>query len=510
MSAGAEKALRIERSCTLVASAFSEGGCADVRLISGERRGFGANALRTILQVPYPALEPDWSLRTWTCGVALQCAPSKKRIAGFTLGALSPRQSKAVSIVEGRVAMGWIAGQWPGLVHELSRVLPHMAPLDAELAGAEILDQALTLAKSDRDLTVHPLLGRLPEGLPAKDGFLAAFRRAQGRMPWSRTKRYLAPGFETIPVGGESNIRSSRLPPPSRPEDDDIDVDPAQRAGVPYPEWNQWTQKFLPDHVAVLERKLPPTNRSSKPASAEYRRWFEQHTHRVMRGRLEDGSDLDIDRYIEHTIDQRMGLATEVRVFRELTPNLRDVSTALLLDGSASLGAGGGRTFKLELQCADALCGAMSRARERHGLFMFNGKTRHRVDVTCLKDFQDRQSAVPSDFGLATSGYTRLGAALRHMTNRLLKQQSERRLLIVIGDGLISDEGYEGRYAWADAAHAVEEAEEAAVSLFYIGVGITKVDPLPDVFGPRRSARIRRVEELPRILARVHHELVAA
>src|SRR3546814_15147324 len=113
---------------------------------------------------------------------------------------------------------------------------------------------------------------------------------------------------------------------------------------------------------------------------------LEQHTHRVMRGRLEDGSNLDIGRYIEHTIDQRMGLATEVCVFRELVPNVRDVTTALLLDGSATLGASGGRSFRLELQCADALCAAMSLARERHGLFVFNGQTRHRGDVTCLTD----------------------------------------------------------------------------------------------------------------------------
>ena len=91
-----------------------------------------------------------------------------------------------------------------------------------------------------------------------------------------------------------------------------------------------------------------------------------------------------------------------------------------------------------------------------------------------------------------------------------LEQKSERRLLIIIGDGLISDEGYEGRYAWADSAHAVAEAEEAGVSTFYIGVGQTKVDPLPDVFGPRRSTRIRNIEALPGVLARVHRELVAA
>jgi hypothetical protein len=99
------------------------------------------------------------------------------------------------------------------------------------------------------------------------------------------------------------------------------------------------------------------------------------------------------------------------------------------------------------------------------------------------------------------------GGAFAQLTSRLLAQASERRLLIVIGDGLISDEGYEGRYAWADAAHAVEEADDAAVSIYYIGVGQTKVDPLPDVFGPRRSTRIKRVEELPRVLAHVHREL---
>ncbi|HXO14419.1 MAG TPA: MorD protein, partial [Mycobacterium sp.] len=110
----------------------------------------------------------------------------------------------------------------------------------------------------------------------------------------------------------------------------------------------------------------------------------------------------------------------------------------------------------------------------------------------------------------ATGGYTRLGAPLRHLTSRLLAQPSERRLLIVIGDGLISDEGYEGRYAWADVAHAVEEANDAGVAIYYLGVGPTRVDPLPEVFGPRRSQRIRRVEELPRVLAHVHRELVSA
>jgi nitric oxide reductase activation protein len=203
------------------------------------------------------------------------------------------------------------------------------------------------------------------------------------------------------------------------------------------------------------------------------------------------------------------GEATEPRIFRELLPISRDVTTALLLDGSSSLGTHGGRIFRLELACADALSRAMNLARERHGVFVFTGNTRHRVEVRCLKGFDDPRFTPPSKLGLETGGYTRLGAPLRHLTSRLVAQRCERRLLIVIGDGLISDEGYEGRYAWADAAHAVEEANDAGVSMYYIGVGPARVDPLPEVFGPRRSQRIRRVDELPRVLAHVHRELVS-
>ena len=229
-----------------------------------------------------------------------------------------------------------------------------------------------------------------------------------------------------------------------------------------------------------------------------------------MTNRLEDGSDLDVEQYVNHYIDMLTGEAVQPKLFRELLPNNRDVTTALLLDGSSSLGVHGGRIFKLELACADSLSRAMTAAHERHGIFVFTGNTRHRVEVTCLKDFADRHCVAPGRSGLTTGGYTRLGAPLRHLTSRLLAQPSERRLLIVIGDGLISDEGYEGRYAWADTAHAVEEAKEAGVSMYYIGIGPTRVDPLPEVFGPRRSQRIRRVEELPRVLAHVHRELVCA
>ena len=142
-----------------------------------------------------------------------------------------------------------------------------------------------------------------------------------------------------------------------------------------------------------------------------------------MKNRLEDGSDLDVDQYVRHYIDLTTGEAVEPRIFRELLPSSRDVTTALLLDGSSSLGVHGGKIFKLELACADALSKAMTLARERHGIFVFTGNTRHRVEVNRLKDFQDRRFVPPGNLGLVDGGYTRLGAPVRHLTSRLFTQR---------------------------------------------------------------------------------------
>ena len=502
-------AMAVERSCAVTAVALSGQRREGVRLVTGEHRGFGLSSKLDFVHVPYPSLERQWTRRTLTCGVALQCSPSKERVVAFRLHEMSARELRALTLVEARVALGWVASTWPGLLDDARRVLPDLAALPADTDAGEMLERAISMSRGSAALSVHPLLGRLPLAYTAPHGLTDQLRRSFGRMPWTTTQKRI-PRPYSVPVGGDGGVRNPNLPPPSRPQDNDLDITPEHRPGIPYPEWNSWTKGFMRDHVAVVERAHVGGTRSPEPVSAELRKWFEEHTHRAMKNRLEDGSDLDVEQYVRHYIDLATGEAIEPRIFRDLLPASRDVTTALLLDGSSSLAVHGGRIFKLELACADALSKAMTLARERHGIFVFTGNTRHHVEVNCLKDFEDRRFVPPGRLGLAAGGYTRLGAPVRHLTSRLLTQHSERRLLIVIGDGMISDEGYEGRYAWADVAHAVEEANDAGVSVYYLGVGPARVDPLPEVFGPQRSQRIRRVEDLPRALAQVHRELVSA
>ena len=194
-----------------------------VRLVSGERRAFGTNADRTIVNVPFPAPEPGWTLRTMSCGVGLQCAPSKDVVAQRSIHQLTARELRALTIVEGRVAMGWLATHWPGMMPELVRRLPGLEPVLDELDGDAMLDQALALADSGEPLPTWPLLGRLPSTIAAHRGMAETARKIWGRMPWT-SRRQDAYRIYSVPVGGEGGVKNPNLPPPSRPEDEELEI----------------------------------------------------------------------------------------------------------------------------------------------------------------------------------------------------------------------------------------------------------------------------------------------
>ena len=356
-------AMAIERSCSLTAVALSDERREGVRLVTGQNRGFSLNAARTFVHVPYPPTGRDWTRRTLTCGIALQCSPSKDRLAEYRLNELSGRELRALTRVEAGVALGWVASRWAGLMPECRRLLPDLEIADGDMDAATMLKRAIEMAQAGDELAWHPLLGRLPTAYTMPDGLVDKLRRQFGRMPWTTTQKRM-PRPYSVPVGGDGGVRNPNLPPPSRPEDNDIDVTPDHRPGIPYPEWNAWTKRFMPDHVAVLEMARDARIGESQTASADLRKWFEEHTHRAMTNRLEDGSDLDVDQYVRHYIDLRTGEAAEPRVFRELLPSSRDVSTALLLDGSSSLGVHGGRIFRTRTGlCRCAVTGNDARPR---------------------------------------------------------------------------------------------------------------------------------------------------
>src|ERR1700722_13776609 len=130
--------MALERSCAVTAVALSDQRREGVRLVTGSRRGFGLNTELTFVHDPYPALS-GWTRRTLTCGVALQCSPSKERITEYRLNELSARELRALTLVEAAVALGWVTSRWPGLLPELRRLLPEVTAESADMDAPQML-----------------------------------------------------------------------------------------------------------------------------------------------------------------------------------------------------------------------------------------------------------------------------------------------------------------------------------------------------------------------------------
>ena len=116
-------AMALERSCSLTAVALSGQRREGVRLVTGVKREFSLSSALDFIYVPYPLADDDWTRTTVTCGVAMQCSPSKERVLGYRLDKLSARELTALTVIESRVSMGWITRNWPGLTPELQRVI---------------------------------------------------------------------------------------------------------------------------------------------------------------------------------------------------------------------------------------------------------------------------------------------------------------------------------------------------------------------------------------------------
>ena len=133
----------------------------------------------------------------------------------------------------------------------------------------------------------------------------------------------------------------------------------------------------------------------------------------------------------------------------------------------------------------------------------FSGEGPDAVIVRQIKTFDE---PFGNDVALRISSlepehYTRAGAAIRHASQDLLRQQASHRLLLVLSDGKPNDRDiYEGQYGVEDMRQAVTEASLQGISAFCLTIDRQAPAYLPRIFGARNYALLPRPELLPTVL----------
>ncbi|MBS8226444.1 nitric oxide reductase activation protein NorD, partial [Vannielia litorea] len=282
-----------------------------------------------------------------------------------------------------------------------------------------------------------------------------------------------------------------------------------------YPEWNRRTGDYMPAHTRVLEAEAKPQASYApdpKLVARVKRQFAPLHPRRVILPRQIDGDELDLDALVTSRTDIACGHEGSDRVWQANRPMARDLSVAVLMDCSRSTEAAIGDTSVIEVarQAVAALAAGIDTAGDRLGIWGFSSLRRDRVFLHRAKGFSEPmgQGVTARIGGLTPGHYTRLGAAIRHVSAQLAEEGATRRLLLVLTDGKPNDlDHYEGQHGIEDSRMAVREARAAWQAVHGVIVDEDGQDWFARIFGRGGFTLLPQPSRLPRALPEIYQTL---
>jgi nitric oxide reductase activation protein len=277
--------------------------------------------------------------------------------------------------------------------------------------------------------------------------------------------------------------------------------------GALHPEWDVFKRRYRPDWCRVVDYPLR-THADVSAAGVAPDDTLRRRLSRIGLGpkvlrRRPDGDELDTEALVDLAVDLRTGFSPAEHIYNEHRKIARNLGVLILIDASGSAtdaDPAGLAVHDHQRRAAATLAATLEELGDRVAVYAFRSEGRHAVHLPAMKTFDQRFGALAKARlnQLRPSGYTRLGAAIRG-AGEILKTGAgtPNRLLLVLSDGHPYDDGYEGRYAEADAHKALEELRLDGVGCLCLSLAATTgSEALERVFGSAYHASASALAEL--------------
>ena len=288
-----------------------------------------------------------------------------------------------------------------------------------------------------------------------------------------------------------------------------------------YPEWDYKRRVYHPDCCRVIAEPAALEGEEWQPDEAARRRLRRvRRQFEALRPRREiliaqpDGDELDLSAVVRSVADRRAGSPGSDCVYTAARTTARDLSVAVLIDVSLSTDSWieDCRVLDIEKEALLALSGGLSACGDEYGIFTFTSRRRKAVWVRTVKEFDHQLDArtLRRIQALRPGHYTRMGAAVRHVTRQLEQRPQRHRLLLILTDGKPNDSDYyEGRFAVEDTRMAIREAQRVDIKVFGMTVDRSARDYFPYIFGPGAYSIFPHISRLPTALPAIYRQLTS-
>lgn len=293
-----------------------------------------------------------------------------------------------------------------------------------------------------------------------------------------------------------------------------------------YQEWDYQIQLHRPDWATVYERRQPKGDPEEiekilleyRPVAHRIKQIIDLLTPEgVQRIRnMEDGDEIDINAAIDAMVSIRMGDQPNPRITMRNVLKSRDLAVVVLMDLSESTNevvTGSDKTIlQLTREAATLVSTAINGIGDPFALHGFASDGRHDVQYYRFKDFNQRfdDEAKSRLAGMQGGLSTRMGAAMRHAGQHLLKQPERRKLLLLVTDGEPADiDERDPQHLRHDTKKAVEELYTNGILTYCLTLDPHADNYVKRIFGANNYTIIDHVQRLPEKLPTLFASLTA-
>ena len=299
--------------------------------------------------------------------------------------------------------------------------------------------------------------------------------------------------------------------------------------------YDEWDRELI-DHrlgwCRVVEKKVKPGDRNFVEQTKERHKGVIssiRHQFQLMKpenlirvSNEVDGEEFDLNAVIDYVIDRHADGQQSERIYTKRLRRRRDVAVSFLLDQSSSTARTigrhplqpytrpGRRIIEIEKEGLVLMSEALEAVGDVYSINGFTSEGRRNVKFYIVKDFNEKydDEVKRRIGGINYQNNTRLGAAIRHATARLAKQDARMRLLIVLSDGRPYDHDYgDARYAREDTREALRQAKNEGITPFCITIDRESEAELRDLYGEVGYTIIDDVLSLPERLPGIYRRL---
>jgi len=239
-----------------------------------------------------------------------------------------------------------------------------------------------------------------------------------------------------------------------------------------------------------------------------------RRTFEILRGedkllkRQRDGEDVDIDALVEAWGDMSQGLEMSEQIFTRMHKEERNIAVMFMVDMSGSTR---GWINEAEREALILLAESLEALGDRYAIYGFSGWTRKRCDAFRIKDFDEHwtEDVIGKVCAIEPKDYTRMGAPIRHLTEKLKQVEARTKLLITLSDGKPDDYDleYRGDYGIEDTRQALYEARREGVHAYCITIDKEGQEYLPHMYGGANYVVLDDIGKLPLKVSDIYRKI---